>query len=244
MRDRRTEGFVGSARPDLEYSRELWRRHGGFVSAGWRILDQRLRHWNVPLLACAICAALAVPSLGQDGDSDASHEESVSLAEAVERIQAAVEDDKSGLYLERLQVQLAEQLADRGALYVAEQRKHVRAEFKLDEVEVLVTSEASPDGRVDLLVEVDDISVDATYAPTASTFHLDGHGNSFGVQKRVVLQALIVRLTAERWDPFQGDSPIEKRLAYRLINLLSEAPVGFPLDARTIEIPEALDGGG
>lgn len=210
----------------------------------WRILGQRLRHWNVPLLAYVICAALAVPSLGQDGDPDASHEESVSLAEAVERIQAAVEDDKSGLYLERLQVQLAEQLADRGALSVAEQRKHVWAEFKLDEAEVLVTGDATPDEGVDLLVRVDGISVDATYAPSASTFHLDGHGNSYGVQERVVLQALVVRLTAEKWDPFHGDSPIEKRLAYRLINLLSEAPVGFPLDARTIAIPEALDGGG
>lgn len=210
----------------------------------WRILGQRLRHWNVRLLAYAICVALAVPSLGQDGDSDASHEKSVSLAEAVERIQAAVEDDKSGLYLERLQVQLAEQLADRGALSVAEQRKHVRAEFELDEAEVLVTSDATPDGRVDLLVRVDGISVDATYAPSASTFHLDGHGNSLGVQERVVLQALVVRLTAEEWGPFHGDSPIEKRLAYRLINLLSEAPVGFPLDAQTIELPEALNGGG
>lgn len=189
----------------------------------------RLRHWNVPLLVCAILVPAGTRALEQSTDTDAreSGKESLSLAAAVELAELGELGDA-----ERTR------LARRGSLSVTDQPTQVRAVFELDGSEALVSGDSGSDGRIELVAQVSGILVDATYDSTKSTFHLDGHGHSFGLEERVLLQAFAFRLE-EEWSLYYSDIGLVKQLSYNLINYLSEAPVGYRLESRTIRLPSS-----
>lgn len=128
----------------------------------------------------------------------------------------------------------SEPSANGGRIELSEEAGSLRGRFSHSEVEVGFRADRTPEGRVTVEVGVGDLLFELAYDSEAEDLHLTGDGGTVSLEGRRALQELSVVLE-KRWEPYTASISPEKHLAFRTILLLSEAPVGHPMEERAIE---------
>ena len=128
----------------------------------------------------------------------------------------------------------------RGELSISAPGDPLRGEFALDSSTVVFSAERLPEGLMKLNFQVNGLLFDLDYDTASATLHFDGHGNEFSVEDRLVLQALADKLDVE-WDGYALRNTHERFWIFRVILLLSEAPVGFRHETWSMEVPSQAD---
>ena len=128
----------------------------------------------------------------------------------------------------------------RGELSVSAPGDPLRGEFALDRSNVVFSAERRPEGVIKANFQVNGLLFDLDYDTASATLHFDGHGNAFSVEDHLVLEALADKLDGE-WDGYALRNTQERFWIFRVILLLSEAPVGFRHETWSMEVPSQAD---
>ena len=128
----------------------------------------------------------------------------------------------------------------RGELTLSAPGEPLECIYTLEGSTVVLTALPQGEGRLDLRVVVNGYGIDALYDPSGPVLEFDGHNGAVTLTDRKVLATLALELEVE-WKAAEAPLSLDRHLVSRLVNFLSEAPVGLELGRRTIELPDDVD---